>query len=73
MDNIKEKIEEVIEKVKKDPEFAKKFQEEPIKAVESIIGYDLPDDKIKDIINMIKTKLKLDDNNILGKIKGIFN
>lgn len=73
MENIKEKIEEVVNKIKKDPNFAKKFQEEPIKAVESIIEIDLPDDKINEIISLIKTKIKLDDSNILGKIKGFFD
>lgn len=38
MDNIKEKIEEIVEKVKNDKDFAKKFKEDPIKALEGVIG-----------------------------------
>lgn len=72
MDKIKEKIEEIVDKVKKDPDFAKKFKDEPIKALEEVIGVDLPDDKINDIITAVKTKIKLDDSKILDKIKGFF-
>ena len=73
MDKIKEKIEEIIEKIKNDKDFAKKFKDDPIKAVEGVIGIDLPEDKINDIVNTIKTKIKLDDSKIIGKIKGLFD
>lgn len=73
MKNIKEKIEEIVNKVKNDKDFAKKFQEEPIKALEDVIGVDLPDDKINEIINTVKAKIKLDDSKIVDKIKGLFD
>lgn len=73
MENIKEKIEEIVEKVKNDKDFAKKFKEEPIKALEEVIGIDLPDDKINEIIDAVKAKIKLDDSKIIDKIKGLFN
>lgn len=73
MDNIKEKIEEIVNKIKNDKDFAKKFKEEPIKALESVIGIDLPDDKINEIITAVKAKIKLDDINIVDKIKGLFD
>lgn len=74
MDNIKEKIEEIVNKVKNDKDFAKKFKEEPIKALEDVIGIDLPDEKINDIITAVKAKIKLDDlDNVVDKIKDLFN
>ena len=73
MEQIKEKIEEIIEKIKNDKDFAKKFKEDPIKAVEEVIGIDLPEDKIMDVVNTIKTKIKLDDSKLIGKIKGLFD
>ena len=73
MDIIKEKINEIVDKIKKDPEFAKKFKDEPIKALEGVIGIDLPDDKINEIITAVKAKIKLDDSKIVDKIKGLFN
>lgn len=74
MDKIKEKIEEIVDKVKKDPDFAKKFEKDPIKAIEEVSGLDLPEDKIEEIITAVKTKIKLDDSSkIIGKIKGLFD
>ena len=51
MDNIRENIEKIIDKVKNDKNFASKFKENPVKAVEDVIGVDLPDDKINEIID----------------------
>lgn len=74
MDNIKEKIEEIVNKVKSDPDFSKKFKEEPIKALEEVIGIDLPDDKINEIIDAVKAKITLDNGKeLIGKIKGLFD
>ena len=73
MENLKEKIEEIVNKVKSDKDFASKFKEEPIKALEEVIGVDLPDDKINEIITAVKAKISLDDNKIVDKIKGLFN
>ena len=35
--DIKEKIEEIVDKVKNDKEFEKNFKENPVKAVESVV------------------------------------
>jgi len=71
--DIKGKINEIVEKVKSDKGFAKKFKENPIEAVESVLGVDLPDDKIKGIVEGAKAKLKLDDaGGALGSIKKLF-
>lgn len=75
MDKLKEMIDKVVEKVKKDPDFAKKFQKDPVKALESILGVDLPDDKVNSIIDAVKTKIKLDkldDSKVVDKLKGLF-
>ena len=42
--DIKAKVEEILAKVKGDDGFIAKFKEDPIKAIEAIIGKDLPDD-----------------------------
>ena len=73
MEDLKAKIEEIINKVKNDGDFAKKFQEDPVKAVEGIVGVDLPDDQINNIVDGVKAKINLDDaSGIVGKIKGLF-
>ena len=72
MDDLKKKIDEIVDKVKNDKEFAKKFKDDPIKAVEGVIGVDLPDDKINDIVNAVNAKIKIDDSGIVGKVTGLF-
>ena len=68
--DIKAKIDEVVNKVKSDKDFAAKFQKEPIKAVEEELGVDLPDDQIKSVIDGVKAKVNLDG--IADKIGGLF-
>lgn len=75
--DIKAKIEELVEKVKNDKDFAAKFKADPIKAVEGVLGVDLPDDKIKDIIDGVKAKVDLDNlgdklGGLADKIGGLF-
>lgn len=69
--DIKEKIDELVSKVKNDKNFSKKFKENPVKAVEGVIGMDLPDEQINKIVDAIKAKVSLDD--IGDKLGGIFN
>ena len=60
MDFIKDKIEDVVEKIKKDPKLLQKFKDDPIKTVEGLIGIDLPDDQIEKIVDAVKAKISLD-------------
>lgn len=73
MDKIKEMLEKVVNKIKKDPDFAKKFQTDPVKALEDVLGIDLPNDKINELIAAVKAKIKLDDNKTIDKIKKLFD
>ena len=71
--DIKEKIEEIIEKVKSDKDFSSKFSRDPVKAIESVLGIDLPDDQIKALIDGVKAKVSLDQaGGLLGSIKKLF-
>ena len=72
MEEIKKKVEEIVNKVKNDGDFANKFKANPGAAVESVDGMDLPDDQINNVVEMVKAKLGA-DNGIIGKIKGLFN
>jgi len=58
--DIKEKITEVVEKISKDKALQEQFQKEPIKAVEKVLGVDLPDDLIEKIVDGVKAKLTTD-------------
>ena len=44
--DIKAKIDEIVKKVKSDDAFAEKFKKDPVKAVEGVLGVDLPDEQI---------------------------
>ncbi len=73
MDNIKELIENAIEKLKADDDLMENFKKDPIAVVEKLLGVDLPDDKIEAIVDGIKAKLKIDDiGDVLGKLGGLF-
>lgn len=72
--DIKAKIDELVSKVKNDKDFASKFKSDPVKAVEGVIGIDLPDDQINKIVDGVKAKISLDDigdkiGGLLGKLK----
>ena len=71
--DIKKKIEEIVQKVKSDKNFATKFTNDPIKAVESVIGIDLPEEQIKALVEGVKAKVNLDKaEGVLGNIKKLF-
>lgn len=71
--DIRAKIDEIVNKVKSDPDIAAKFQKDPIKTVEGIIGVDLPDDVIKQIVDGVKAKVNVDGlKEKLGGLGGLF-
>lgn len=55
--DIKAKIEEIVNKVKNDKNFAAEFSADPVKAVEKVLGVDLPDDQINQLIDGVKAKV----------------
>ena len=55
--DIKEKIEEVVNKLKSNPALLKKFDKEPVKVLEELLGVDLPDDLVEKLIDGVKVKL----------------
>lgn len=71
--DIKGKIEEIVSKVKNDKDFAAKFKSNPVQAVESVIGMDLPDDQINSVIDSVKAKISIDKaGDAFGSIKKLF-
>lgn len=71
--DIKEKINEVVEKITKDKDLKEQFQKDPIKTVEGILGVDLPDDVIKKISDGVKGKISVDKiSDALGSLKKLF-
>ncbi len=75
--DIKEKIEELVDKIKNDKDIKDEFMKDPVAVVEKLAGVDIPEDKIDEVVDAIKAKVKLDDiGDVLGglgdKIGGLF-
>ncbi len=71
--DIKEQITNIVEKVTKDEAFKEKFEKEPIKAVEEVLGVDLPDEIIEQVIQGVKAKLSIETlSQVAGAIKKLF-
>lgn len=58
--DIQAKVEEIVKKLLSDKTLMDKFEKNPVSVVEQLIGIDLPDQQINQVIDGIKAKLKLD-------------
>ena len=67
---IKDKVDEIVDKIKSDKTLMTRFKSEPIKVVEELIGIDLPDDQIEKLADAVKAKIDLDK--IGGMLGGLF-
>ena len=71
--DVKEKIEELAERIQSDKNILDSFQKDPIRTIESLIGVDLPDDQLKPLVAGIKTKLAAAGaSDLLDGIKKLF-
>ena len=71
--DIKTKITETVEKITSDKQLMAKFKEDPIKAIEEVLGVDLPDDIIEKVVDGVKAKITLDKaGDVLGALKKLF-
>ena len=75
--DIKEKIEELVEKIKNDKDLASKIprgndfeNQHPIGTVEKLLGVDLPNDQIEKLVEGIQAKISLDK--LGGMLGGLF-
>ena len=73
MADIKQQIEAVVKKVTSDEKLMEQFKTDPVKAVESVLGVDLPDDVINKVIDGVKAKISVDKlGGIANTIKNLF-
>ena len=71
--DIKELAEKAIDTIKGDDNLLESFKTNPIKVVEKVLKVDLPDDILEKIVEIVKTKINVDDaKEALGKIAGLF-
>lgn len=71
--DIKAQIKNVADSLSKDPQLLQQFQKEPVKAVEKLLGKDLPDEVIQQVIDAVKAKISVDKLSGLGDaVKKLF-
>ena len=71
--DIKAKIEEVVKKLTSDKNLMAKFERNPASVIEELIGVDLPDQQVNQLIEGIKAKIKLDQvGDVLNGIGKLF-
>ena len=71
--DIKEKIEELVEKIASDKALQAQFKSDPVSAVEKLLGVDLPNDVIEKIVDGVKAKPTADKiADAAGALKGLF-
>ena len=71
--DIKELAEKAVDTIKGDDNLLESFKTNPIKVVEKVLKIDLPDEILEKIVDVVKTKINIDDaKDALGKIAGLF-
>ncbi|MCI8799712.1 hypothetical protein NSB25_05245 [Acetatifactor muris] len=58
--DVKEQITKAVDKITRDKGLQEQFRREPVKALESVLGVDLPDDIIDQVVQGVKAKLTAD-------------
>jgi hypothetical protein len=70
--DVKGKIEALGGKIKGDEALLAKFKSDPGKAVEGLLGAELPDDVLRKLVSGVKAKLDLDQiGGALGSLGGL--
>lgn len=70
--DVKELITKAVDKITKDKKLQEQFQKEPVKALESVLGVDLPDNVVNQVIDGVKAKLTVDKvSGAVDSLKGL--
>lgn len=71
--DVKEQISKAVEKISKDKDLQEQFQKNPVKALEKVLGIDLPEDVINQVIQGVKAKLTAEKAaDTVDSIKNLF-
>ena len=71
--DIKAKIEEIVKKINTSKALAEKFEKNPASVIEELVGMDLPDELVNQLVDGVKAKIKLDQvGNVLGGLGKLF-
>lgn len=71
--DIKAQITTAVEKITKDQKLQEQFKKEPVKTVEQVLGVDLPDDMLNQVVEGVKAKVSLDKaSGVVDSLKKLF-
>ena len=68
--NLKEKVEELVKKIVSDKALRAKFDKNPAAVLEELLGVDLPDEQVNQLVDAVKAKITL--NSVGGMLGGLF-
>ncbi len=70
--DIKAKVEELAKKIMSDKALQKEFKENPGKALEDLLGVNLPEEQINQLVEGVKAKITVDQvKDVAGKLGGL--
>lgn len=73
VEQMKDKIEELVQKITSDEKIAAKFKKDPVTTVENLLGIDLPNEQIEKIVEAVKAKVTLENvSDVLGGLGKLF-
>ena len=71
--DIKAKVEELVDEIRKNPKMLKEFKENPVPVIEKLVGMDLSDDQIMKLADLVKAKIDLEKaGDLLKGLGGLF-
>lgn len=71
--DIKEKVEKIVKKLLNDKNLMKKFEKNPASVIEDLVGVDLPNDLVNQLIEGIKAKISMEKvGDALEALGGLF-
>lgn len=71
--DIKKMAGDLVEKIQSNPQLLSRFRSEPVLVLEELIGMDLPDAQIQQLVELVKAQIDLDKaGQLLKGIGGLF-
>jgi len=69
--NIMEKVEDLVEKITSSKDLKEQFEKDPVAVLEKLVGVDLPDDQVNQLVDAIKAKITVENvGSLLGGLFG---
>ena len=70
---LKDKVEKVVKQLSKDKKLKTKFEKNPAGVIEDVLGVDLPNDLVNEIVKLVKAELTAEKvGDALESLGGLF-